>query len=330
LDNVVVKEGDILLFKGDINEIISLKEDEGIRMLPKLGEGELQFERKDTRLAEILITSGSGYIDRTINDIKFKTRYDISVLALQRRGVHLRSKITDIRLKAGDILLVFGSEEPISKITDLEEFVLMEGVHKAVINRKKAPVAIAITLCVVLMLTLQILPIPFVVLMAASMMVFTNCLTLKGAYKSLNLPILIMIAGMISLGYAVGKTGLDELIASQLVDWVQPYGPIIVLGSMYLFTSLMTGFLSNNAVAILITPIVVSTAVSMNLNPKPFIIAVTFGASASFATPIGYQTNTMVYGPGNYRYIDFVKVGLPLNIIFMIIATLLIPVFWPF
>ncbi len=330
LDNVIIQPGDILLFKGDINDIINLREDEQIKMLPQLEDRDLEFTRKDARLAELLITSGSEYVDRTLNDLRMKARYDISTMAIQRRGVHFRTKITDIRLKVGDILLVFGSENAISKVSDDENFLMMTGVHKAVINKKKAPLAIAITLMVASLLTLQVLPIPFVAISGALLMVMTDCLSIKSAYKSLNLPVLLLIAGTISLGIAMGKTGLDRLAAQQLVEWVHGMGPVMILGAFYLLTTIATAFLSNNAVAILLTPIAISTALSLNLDPKPFIIAVTFGASASFATPIGYQTNTLVYGPGNYRFMDYVKVGLPLNIIFVILASLLIPVFWPF
>ncbi|MBN2134173.1 MAG: SLC13 family permease [Acidobacteria bacterium] len=330
LDNIVVQPHDILLFKGDINDIISLRESEGLKMLPMLEQGELEFTRKDARLGELLITQGSEYVDRTINDLKLKARYDISVLALQRKGVHLRSKITDIRLKVGDILLVFGNENSIDNVADFENFALMTGIHKTVINRKKAPWAIGITLAVATLLTIQILPIPFVTVLGAMAMVLSGCLSIKTAYKSLNLPVLILIAGMIALGGAMSKTGLDKMVAGELVDLVKPLGPVILLGVFYLFTTVATAFLTNNAVAILLTPIAITTAIQMNLDPKPFIIAVTFGASASFATPIGYNTNILVYGPGNYRFIDYVRVGLPLNILFVLIATLLIPYFWPF
>jgi len=166
-------------------------------------------------------------------------------------------------------------------------------------------------------------------LIGVMFMVLTRCIPLKTAYRSIDMSIMVLSAGTIALGTAMEKTKAAELIAHQLISLVGFLGPVAVLSAIYLLTSVLTAVMSNSATAVLLIPIAISTATSLGVNPKPFILAIMFGASADFSTPIGYQTNTMVYGPGGYKFIDYVKVGTPLNILFWILASIFIPYFWP-
>ena len=176
---------------------------------------------------------------------------------------------------------------------------------------------------------LRILPISVAAIFGAVSVVLAGCVKIEEAYRAINWKIMFMLFGMLSLGTALEKTGGADFLARGLIHAVGWLGPEAVLSAVYLATSLLTEFLSNTAVAVLLTPVVVNTALALQVDPRPFIIAVTLGASASFATPIGYQTNTLVYGAGGYHFRDFIKVGLPLNVLFWILASFLIPLFWP-
>lgn len=197
-------------------------------------------------------------------------------------------------------------------------------------RRHKGPIALAAVAFVMLLAALNVMPIVALALIAAVAVVAFGCLSADEAYGAIRWPILMLIFGMLALGSAVEKTGLDALIVAGLLNGLGQLGPLWVMSLLYLTSSAMTEIISNNAAAILLTPIAIAVAEGMGADPRPFVVAVMFAASASFATPIGYQTNTFVYGVGGYRFVDFIKVGLPLNLLFWLAATVMIPVFWPF
>ncbi|MBW2683969.1 MAG: anion permease, partial [Deltaproteobacteria bacterium] len=178
--------------------------------------------------------------------------------------------------------------------------------------------------------TLGIADIMTCALTAAFLMIITGCLQMRDAYKALQGDVLLLIAGTIALGAAMQKSGTSQLYAETFLSFFAGFSPAVVLGAMILLTSISTQILSNNATAVLLLPIAISTAIAINVDPKPFIVGICFGASACFATPVGYQTNLMVYGPGGYRFMDYLKLGIPLNLFVVIASTLLIPLVWPF
>lgn len=206
---------------------------------------------------------------------------------------------------------------------------MMEGIQDAFVARNKATISILILSGVVLSLSLGILPLVMTALIGASLMIILGCITSREAYRAVDWPIIILIGGTISLGFAMEKTGAAAFLAESIIGTVGSMGPVAVLSGVYVVSVLLTSIVSNNAAAVLMVPIAISTALGLGVDTRPFIMAVAFGASASFATPIGYQTNMLVYGPGGYRYLDFLKVGIPLNMLLWLLATLLIPFFWP-
>ena len=329
LDQVEIAAGDIFLLKGDANEMVSLYKQEGLELVPGLKAEAVRYASRDMTLAELVITPNSPLIGRSLRGINFRQHYNASVMALQRHGEHLRDELPSIRLRVGDVLLVMVDRTEIQRLMTYQEFMVLEGVQEVVVNRDKAPIAIFLVAALIGLASFTSIPIMVLALSAAILMVITRCLTMRQAYASLDMSVLILIGGAIALGRAMETTGAAEVIALAVVDGVGDYGPQVVLSGIYLLTVLFTELMSNNAAAVLMVPIALSVASGLGVDPRPFAVAVAFAGSAAFSTPIGYQTNTLVYGPGGYRFTDYTKVGIPLNLILWAVATLLIPVFWP-
>ena len=209
------------------------------------------------------------------------------------------------------------------------DVLLMDGVQRRLTNPKRAPLALGILALVVLLASSGIAPISVVAIAGAGLMLLTRCLDVNDATRSLDSSVLLLLAGTIPLGLAMQNTGLAADVAGWVMGLVEGHGPILLVGTLYLLTTTLTSVLSNNATAILLAPIALELASQSGYDPRPLLVAIAFGASASFATPIGYQTNTMVMGPGGYLFRDYVRFGLPLNLLLWVIASLLIPVFWP-
>ena len=213
---------------------------------------------------------------------------------------------------------------------DDDNFMVLEPRRDIVLDRKKAPVALGIVGLVVTLAALNVLPIVATALLGCVAMVVTRCLRVEDAYRAIEWKVVMLLAGILPLGIALEKSGAAQLLVDHGLGLAQGAGPVVVLVALYLLTATLTEFMSNAAAAVLLAPVAISTAAKLGLDPKPFLIAVTFAASTSFATPVGYQTNTMVYNAGGYRFSDFLKVGIPLNLIFCALAAYFIPKFWPF
>jgi di/tricarboxylate transporter len=279
---------------------------------------------------EGIIGSRSTFVGRTLRDLNFRQRYGVLILAVHRQGENLREKFEDVELAFGDTLLVQGPAEGIHRLMQERDFLNLTEPKQRAFRPHRAPVAIGAIVAVMLLAAFNVLPIAALALLAAIVVVLTRCLDLEEAYEAIEWPILFIIFGMLALGKAMEATGAAHLIASGVTGAVGKFGPATTLSVMYLVATLLTELISNNAVAVLLTPIAFEIAATMGVDARPFCIAVMFGCSASFATPIGYQTNTYVFGAGGYRFTDFPRVGAPLNFILWIAASILIPIFWPF
>lgn len=330
LDEVTILADDILLLKGDVNELLDLYRKEGVELLPGLKAEAERYEVKDMDLAELVITPNSPLIGRTLNGVHFRQHFGVSVMALQRHGAHLREQVADLPLRNGDVLLVMGDAGDVRELATFDEFLVLEGVREVVVRKAKAPVALAVVAGMVVAASVGIADIMVVAMTAALLMVLTRCLSLAEAYAALMPSVLVLIGGALALGEAMDRTGAAALLADQLVARIGELGPYAVLAAIYLITMAFTEVMSNNAAAVLMVPVALSAAAALGVDPRPYAIAVAFAGSASFSTPIGYQTNTLIYGPGGYRFSDFTRVGLPLNLLLWVIATISIPVFWPF
>ena len=323
--------GDVLLARGGLSDLRAVGLRDDLEMIPELAPSSVRIDAVAQTLAEIVVTPVSRLVGATIAEIGFRAHYGVIVLAVQRNGHHeVREKPSRRTIRAGDALLVQGEPARVAALRNEDGMLLLEGVDREVEHRDRAPVAIAILAAVVLAGALTPLPLAACALAGAIAMPLTGCLSVREAYASLDLRTLVLVAGMIGFGLTAEKTGVMAWLSGHLMTAAGPLGPYGVLAAVYLLASLLTEIISNAAAAVLMVPLAVGAAAGLGVDARPFVIAVAFAASASFATPVGYQTNTLVYGPGGYRFRDFVVVGLPLNLLVGAISVALIPRFWPF
>ncbi len=327
---IVLREGDVLLVRCDLEKIRALQERTGVRLKPQAKWGDESLTSEDYRLLEAVVDPNSALVGSTLKKSDFRENYGATVLAIRHRGRLLREKLSETVLSAGDLLLLEIHRERLNAFKRNDDFIVTSEKQTVEFRRGKVVIAAAIVAGVVLAASLNLAPIVVASVLGAILLVLLGCITLDEAYQAIEWKIIFLLAGVLSLGIALEKSGAAQIISSQIVSSVGGLGLIALVSAFYLLTSLLTETMSNNATAALLAPIAIATAATLGVNPQPFLVAVTFAASASFMTPVGYQTNTMIYGPGQYKFIDFVKVGTPLNIIFWLLATVLIPVFWKF
>lgn len=327
---IAVEANDVLLVEGTARALHEMINQRWVEQGTAVSDAErVTISRIDLRIVEAVVTPNSRFLGRKVQDLGLSRRQGIQVLAVRRLGRHHQYNLRKFRLRAGDVLLLQGQREALRGLQDDGEMVLIEGVERTLTFPHKAPLAIGILVAVVALAAANVASIALLAFTGVAAMLLTGCLTLPRATRALDPAVLLLIAGMIPLGLAMEKSGLAVAISKWVVAIADPVGPTVLISCFYLLTTLLSAVMSNNAAAVLLTPICLGVAASTGIDPKPLLIAVTFGASASFATPIGYQTNLMVMGPGGYLFSDYLRVGLPLSIITWITATLLIPVFWP-
>jgi len=329
-ETVFIKAGDSLLVKGSPNVLVDIINDKGIEL--PLAEKELRFgSPQESLVLELIIPPQSDLLNQRLSETDLMRDEDMHIIAVERSGLHYAERqILDIRLKIGDILLVWCHADKIEKFRNHNDWIVVEDVHHNIVHKRKAPLTGIIFAGLMVAATSGLADIMVCALVAVLALIITGCLPLKEAYRALQANVLMLIVGTIALGTAMAQTGTSRFYADLFLGLLQGWTPALVLGGFMLLTSISTHVLSNNATAVLLLPIALSTAAGLGVDPKPFIIAVCLGASACFATPIGYQTNLLVYGPGGYRFSDYFKLGLPLNIMVIVLGTWLIPIYWPF
>lgn len=330
LRSTLIEDQDILLVRGSVQDILNFTKSEKLLSLSDVDLGDRDLQAEDVILAEAVIAPNSKLIGFTVKTINFRRRYGAFVLAIQTHGRTLRSKIGQISLNFGDSLLLQGSADALQDLRGNQDFLMTEEVKLDNFRTNRAIIAIGIIFSVVLLSAFEVFPIMVAAIFGAIAMVTTGCINIKEAYANIDWMVIFLIAGMIPIGIAIEKSGLAINAAEGILNIFGDLSPTFILSGIYIGTVLLTSVLSNTATAIVIAPIGISMAITLGVNPKPFLMATMFGASTSLITPIGYQTNTLVYGPGKYKFFDYVKVGLPLNLIAWLLVTLLIPVFWPF
>jgi len=333
-EKMVLHEGDILLVRCNVEKIKKLQEREGIGLKANL-KFQDEIEHDDLVLFEAVIAPNSQFEGKTIKQIDFKRNYGGTVLAIRHRGELMREKVAGTVLRSGDTLLIEAHKDHINFFRQLElqgknTFLIVSQVGLPKYKREKIIPVLLTFISIIVLASLNVLPIMVAALIGCVFLVITKSITMEDAYKAIDWKVVFLLAGAMSLGVAMERSGAADLLSSSLIGLVGSMGPTAIVSVLFIFTSLLTGVMSNNASAVLLTPIAIATAVSMEVDARPFLMAITFAASSSFMTPVGYQTNTMIYGAGNYKFMDFVKVGTPLNIIFWIIATFMIPVLFPF
>jgi di/tricarboxylate transporter len=330
-DEIEIAARDLLLVKGSPNDLIAILRDKIVE-LPHLAE-DVQFAagKKESLVVELIIPPQSSLLGEKLLETDLQKDPDIHIIAVKRRSLlYTEQRIQNLKLRVGDIILVWCPEEKLDRMRGETDFIIVEDVHHEIIHKRKAPLAILTFIGMILTASTGVADIMVCALAAAFLMILTGCLQLRDAYRSIQANVLILIVGAIALGTAMEKTGTAQYYAKSFLSLFHGANPEVILAGIILLTSISTQILSNNATAVLLVPIAISTALSLGVDPKPFIIAVCFGASACFATPIGYQTNLLVYGPGGYRFTDYLKLGIPLNLFVLVLGALFIPLFWPF
>ncbi|MBE7373192.1 SLC13 family permease [Pseudomonas lopnurensis] len=322
-----LQAGDLLMIHGQVKDVVELRESGHLTF--NRGDAFETISSEDVILAEAIVGRGSRYSHRPMRDLDLSARYGINVLAVHRQDENIQGNFDDFQLQFGDVMLVEGTPAQIKRFADNGELISLNAVQERAFRRDKAPIAILATLAVMLLAAFGVMPIEGLAIIGAATVLATRCLDVEDAYKAVDWKILSLIFGMLAISIAMDKVGLVQLIVQNVATLTPWAGPLFMLSFIYLLTSLLTEMLSNNAVAVLITPIAIGLAQHLGVDPRAFVVAVMFAASASFATPIGYQTNTFVYNAGGYRFTDFLKVGIPLNLLLWLVATLVIPLFWP-
>ncbi|HEY0072667.1 MAG TPA: SLC13 family permease [Abditibacteriaceae bacterium] len=329
----LLREGDRLTFTGVVESIRDLERIPGLIAAADESYETDPAARRGRRLCEAVISSRSPLVGQTIRAADFRALYNAAVVAVHRGGERLRGRIGDIRLRAGDTLLLQTGAHFARAHRNDQDFILISAVEESEpVRHDRAPLALALLgLLIVLLVVAEKWINPTVAaFLVAGMMVITRCISTSRARESVDWQTLISIAASFGIGTALSNSGAAEVIAKLVVGATQQWGPIAALAAIYLLTVLFTELITNNAAAALMFPFGLAVAMQMDVSPRPFAIAVMFAASLAFATPIGYQTNLMVYAPGGYKFSDFTRIGLPLNIILWILCTALIPLLWPF
>ena len=325
----VLHEGDVLRIQGDLRTINELKGRTGVTFGMGTKWRDEHLHSTDTRLVEAVVGPSSPLAGTSLEESRLRANYGASVLAIRQHGTVRHSQFKNIALVPGDALLIDVPKDQIEHLTQQRVFLV---VSKAGIPRfdwRKAIKAVAIVMAVVVTAATGLVPIVAAAATGALMMVLSRCISMEEAYGAIEWNVLFLLAGMLSLGAAMEKTGASTMLARGMIDSVGELGPIALLAAFFGATMLLTEVMSNNATVALLLPIAITAAQAIDVDPHAFMFAVVFAASSSFMTPVGYQTNTMIYGPGQYRFKDFVRVGAPLNLIFWALGTLLIPWFWP-
>jgi di/tricarboxylate transporter len=321
--------GDRLVLRTSVAEFMGLRDGGDVIDSAAASHALETIKTHDLRMVEGIVGPQSTFVGQRVADLNLRRLYDTYILAIHRQDENLSGNFDQVRLQFGDTLLLEGPPAGLRRLFERQELINLTEVTEQPFRRHRAWVAILAVLIVVALSAFEVLPITATSFVAACAVILLGCLDAEEAYKAIHWPMLMLIFGMLAIGGAMESTGAARLIVDLLVGVAGSLGPVAVLSLVYLITSMLTEFISNNAAAILLTPIAIGLAEQLGVDTRPFVVAVMFAASASFATPIGYQTNTFVYSAGGYRFTDFTKVGLPLNIILWLVASLLLPVFWP-
>ncbi len=328
--NTRLETGDILIVRGSMADILAFKESYGLLLLSdtKLEDSDLSDE--NSVLVEVQLAPNARFAGATLKEIDFRKSFGCFVLALSRPGGVIRDKLAFVPLKPMDTLLVFGPRQRIEGLASIEDFIPLQELDMRLRLSSRWWIGATAIPLVVALAALGYMSILKSSILGVVLLLVTGAVRIQRAYAAIDWTVIFMLAAILPLGTAMNNTGLADILGHGIVEAGGALGPLAVLALTTLATALVTAFISNNSAAVLMVPVAAATAAELGVSPKPLLMGVAFAASMSFFTPMGYQTNTMVYGPGGYRFVDYLKMGGPLNFLLWVIMTLLIPVIWSF
>lgn len=330
LRSTPIKADDLLIVRGAMEDIVAFKEQLGLLLLSDTKLSDDDFADRDNVLLEVQLSPTSTLEGQSLKEIDFRRRFGAFVLALARAGELIREKLAWIPLRRWDVLLVFGPRRAVEQMLASDEFLALQEMTLRLRLHRRWWLHIGTLVGVVLAATLFEVEILKAALVGVVLLLASRTVQVQRIYRSIHWSVFFLLAATIPLGIAVERAGLAEIVGAWIAAHGATYGPWVAVSLLYLSTMVLTEALSNASTAVLMVPVAVAASAALGVDPKPFLVAVAFAASNGFITPIGYQTNAMVFGAGNYRFGDFLKAGIPLNLLFWVVASLLIPVFWPF
>ncbi len=329
-EQIILRADDAIQLRCDLESIQKLKERETAELESGGTENVEKATEEHSIFVEAILAPNSPLLGKSLKEADFELFYEAKAHAIRQGGQATHKDVQTTRLRPGDAVLIETKPSHLARLRKDGAFVVVSEMEVPVFRKSKILTALTIIVAVIASAALGLAPIVVSAIAGAILLILTDCITLEEAYKSIEWKVIFLLAGVLTLGTALEKTGAAQLIAEALASSVGLLGPAALVSIFYLITSLLTETMSNNATAALLTPVAIVTAGSLNVDPRPFLMAIAYAASASFMTPVGYQTNTMIYGPGRYKFSDYLKVGAPLNLLFWILATIFIPRFWPF
>lgn len=322
LEGVELQVGDRVVLRTQITELLSLQTNKSLKRVD-------QVSAVETKTVEVLITPGCKMVGRSLGSLRLRRRFGVYPLAVHRRNQNIGRQLDDLVVRVGDTLLLEGAPDDIMRLANEMDLVDVSQPSARAFRRGHAPLAILALLGIVVLAGLGVAPILLLAVIAMAFVLLARCIDADEAFSFVEGQLLVLIFSMLAVGAALQESGAVALIVNGIAPYLMLLPGFLVIWAIYLLTSLLTEMVSNNAVAVVVTPIAIGLAEAMGIDPRALVVAVMVAASASFATPIGYQTNTLVYGPGGYRFTDFLKIGVPLNLSIGVLASALIPVFWP-
>ncbi|SEK92021.1 Di-and tricarboxylate transporter [Roseivivax marinus] len=322
LEGVELQVGDRVVLRTQMTELLSLQNNKSLRRVD-------QVSAVETTTVEVLITPGCKMVGRSLGALRLRRRYGVYPLAVHRRNQNIGRQLDELVVRVGDTLLLEGAPADIRRLADEMALVDVSQPSARAFRRGHAPIALAALAGIVVLAALGVAPILALAVVAVAIVLLTRCVDAEEAFSFVEGQLLALIFAMLAIGAALESSGAVELIVNAIVPWIDGLNGVFIVWAVFLMTSILTEMVSNNAVAVVLTPIAIALAQALGIDPRGLVVAVMIGASCSFATPIGYQTNTLVYGPGGYRFTDFLKVGIPLNVSIGVISALVIPLIWP-
>jgi len=322
LNDVVLQTGDRVVLRTQMTELLSLQNNKSLRRVD-------QVSAVETTTVEVLITPGCKMVGRNLGAMRLRRRFGVYPLAVHRRNQNIGRQLDDLVVRVGDTLLLEGAPADIQRLSQEMQMVDVSQPSARAFRRGHAPIAVMALFGVVALAGLGVAPILPLSLVAVAVVLLTRCIDADEAFSFIDAQLLALIFAMLAIGAALEHTGAVAMVVNAVAPLLQGLAPFMIVWAIYLLTSLLTEMISNNAVAVVVTPVAIGLSQAMGVDPRPLVVAVMLAASCSFATPIGYQTNMMVYGPGGYRFSDFLRIGVPLNLSVGLLASVLVPVFFP-